>query len=178
MENSTAKKQYFLPKTTDYAALIVPWIGALEDTRRRTLFSLKDLSQQDLDWQPDWGGNSIGTLLYHIAAVEASWVYEEVLQKEFSPALEKLFPYPVRDEQGTLTSVKDVSVSQHLASLTQTRNATLAAYFPMSDADFSRKRSFETYEVTPEWVLHHLMQHEAEHRGQIGEIRAMAQAAH
>ena len=27
----------------------------------------------------------------------------------------------------------------------------------------------------PEWVLHHLMQHEAEHRSQIGALRARAQ---
>jgi uncharacterized damage-inducible protein DinB len=31
------------------------------------------------------------------------------------------------------------------------------------------------YDVTPEWVLHHLMQHEAEHRSQIGAPRARAQ---
>ena len=26
------------------------------------------------------------------------------------------------------------------------------------------------------WILHHLMQHEAEHRGQIGELRAALKA--
>ena len=25
--------------------------------------------------------------------------------------------------------------------------------------------------VTPEWALHHLCQHEAEHRGQMGELK-------
>jgi uncharacterized damage-inducible protein DinB len=33
------------------------------------------------------------------------------------------------------------------------------------------------YDVTPEWVVHHLMQHEAEHRGQIGELRVAAEQA-
>jgi hypothetical protein len=27
------------------------------------------------------------------------------------------------------------------------------------------------YDVTPEWVLHPLLQHEAEHRGQISDMR-------
>jgi uncharacterized damage-inducible protein DinB len=31
-----------------------------------------------------------------------------------------------------------------------------------------------SYLVTPEWVLHHLMQHEAEHRGQIEMIATLA----
>jgi uncharacterized damage-inducible protein DinB len=38
-------------------------------------------------------------------------------------------------------------------------------------------RSLAEYDVTPEWVLHHMMQHEAEHRGQIGALRAGAEAA-
>jgi uncharacterized damage-inducible protein DinB len=32
------------------------------------------------------------------------------------------------------------------------------------------------YDVTPAWVLHHLMQHEAEHRSQISGIRARLDA--
>jgi hypothetical protein len=31
------------------------------------------------------------------------------------------------------------------------------------------------YEVTPEWVLHHLCQHEAEHRAEIAALRAGAE---
>ena len=30
--------------------------------------------------------------------------------------------------------------------------------------------------VTPEWVIEHLVQHEAEHRGQIWEARVVAEA--
>lgn len=42
-------------------------------------------------------------------------------------------------------------------------------------AEFRRVRSLPYYDVAPEWVLHHLMQHEAEHRSQIGSLRARAQ---
>jgi uncharacterized damage-inducible protein DinB len=31
------------------------------------------------------------------------------------------------------------------------------------------------YSCTPEWVLHHLIQHETEHRGQIMTIRTQAE---
>ena len=41
----------------------------------------------------------------------------------------------------------------------------------MSIEEFRRVRSFTDYQVTPEWVIQHLMQHEAEHRGQIMTIR-------
>jgi uncharacterized damage-inducible protein DinB len=43
--------------------------------------------------------------------------------------------------------------------------------------EFRRIRSLAEYGVTPEWVLHHLMQHEAEHRSQIGALRIAAERA-
>jgi uncharacterized damage-inducible protein DinB len=53
----------------------------------------------------------------------------------------------------------------------------LAAFGEMALAEFRRVREFPDYNVTPEWVLHHLMQHEAEHRGQIGLLREQAERA-
>lgn len=45
----------------------------------------------------------------------------------------------------------------------------------MTPADFHRGRAGEDYDITPEWALYHLMQHEAEHRGQIMELRQRAE---
>lgn len=47
------------------------WLAAMEDARRATLRALEGLSDETLDWSPDPASNSIGTLLYHIALVEA-----------------------------------------------------------------------------------------------------------
>ncbi len=57
------------------------------------------------------------------------------------------------------------------------RARLLQVFQGMSLPDFRRARQLPEYDVTPEWVLHHLMQHEAEHRGQIGTLRDMAQHA-
>ena len=42
--------------------------------------------------------------------------------------------------------------------------------------EFRRPRSLPQYDVTPEWVLHHLTQHEAEHRGHIQGLREIIEA--
>jgi uncharacterized damage-inducible protein DinB len=47
----------------------------------------------------------------------------------------------------------------------------------MSVEEFRRYRKLEDYEGSPEWVIRHLMQHEAKHRGQIREIRILADHA-
>jgi uncharacterized damage-inducible protein DinB len=64
------------------------------------------------------------------------------------------------------------------AELDATRNLTLRALRAMPEDDLYRIRRLAEYETIPEWVLHHLMQHEAKHRGQIGDLRLQAGQAH
>jgi len=120
-------------------------------------------------------GNSIGTLLYHLAAIEIDWLYADVLQKPWPPELEMQFPFDVRDEQGHLIAVRGLSLDAHLRRLDAVRSILLDAFRGMSLDEFRRAWRTQGYDVTPEWVIHHLMQHEAEHRGQIGEIRIRAE---
>jgi uncharacterized damage-inducible protein DinB len=112
---------------------------------------------------------------YHIADIEADWLYVEVLEQPLPPEVVALFPYPTRDEQGHLTQVQGFSLEEHLRRLEIVRGLLLDVYQPMDLREFRRLRSLPNYDVTPEWVLHHLMQHEAEHRSQIGGLRARAE---
>jgi uncharacterized damage-inducible protein DinB len=153
------------------------WIWVFEDARRRTLEQLDRLEQKIIDWQPPEGGDTIGTILYHIAAIEADWVYAEVLQKPFPEVIESFFPNNVRDENGRLTQLLGITFEEHLVRLAAVREAALSVFRQMDLADFRRIRSLPEYDVTPEWVLHHLMQHEAEHRSQIGGLKDRAELA-
>jgi uncharacterized damage-inducible protein DinB len=152
------------------------WLWALEDTRRRTLEQLEGLPAAALDWQPAGDESSIGAVLYHIAVIEADWLYTEVLEQPFPPVVAALFPSDVRDAQGHLVQVQGQSLERHLRRLESVRGLLLDAYRMMDAAEFRRARSLEAYDVTPEWVLHHLMQHEAEHRSQMGALRAGAES--
>jgi uncharacterized damage-inducible protein DinB len=159
-----------------YPAEIGRWLWTLEETRRRTKRSLEGLDPAVIDWAASPRGNSIGTLLYHILAIEMDWLFVEVLERaEFPPDVEALLPYDVRDAQSQLTRVEGVSLEEHLARLDQGRAIFLTSFCGMSIEEFRRLRSFDNYDVTPEWVIQHLCQHEAEHRGQIQELRTMAE---
>ena len=164
------------------------WLWALQDARNRTLEELERVSPAMVDWlptlghalrgasQPPDGESSIGTVLYHLAGIEADWLCAEVLeQPEFPPVVAALFPDEVRDAQGHLTQVTGYSLAEHLQRLAVVRSLLLDVFQPMELAEFRRVRALPYYDVTPEWVLHHLMQHEAEHRSQIGALRARAQ---
>ena len=155
-------------------AEIGQWLWALQDTRQRTMEELDSVSPAMIDWLPPDNESSIGTILYHIAGIEADWLYVEVLEHSLPSEVAGLFPYPARDEQGYLTQIQGDSLAVHLKRLETVRGLLLAVFQQMDLAEFRRVRSLPDYDVTPEWVLHHLMQHEAEHRSQIGALQTRA----
>jgi uncharacterized damage-inducible protein DinB len=161
----------------DYPQPIAEALWRLRDARQRTMDALADLPVEAIDWQAEGLQNSIGTLLYHIAAIETDWLYSEVLEQEFTPEVEMLLCYPVRDDDGQLYPVTEVHLNRHLSRLDWIRNHLLETFKSITVEDYRRPRNLPHYDVTPEWVLHHLAQHEAEHRGEILAIRTLYEAS-
>lgn len=143
----------------------------LTDTRRRTLDIVEGLTDDHVDHVPAGLDNSIGSLLYHLAAIEADWLYADILQVAYPEWMDEWFPLDVREEDGRLTPVPGYTVTDHLERLATVRAHLLEDLAGMTDADYRHERGVESGVTTPEWVLHHLRQHEAEHRGQIQSIR-------
>lgn len=176
MNDKPAKRQLQVQALPGYPPEIGRPLWMMEDTRRRTREVLAGVAASSIDWCATEQDNRIGTLLYHIAAIELDWLFAEVLEQEFPADMVARFPYDVRDEQGRLTVVTGIALEEHLNRLAAVRATLLAAFRGISVEDFRRPRHLADYDVTPEWVLHHLMQHEAGHRGEIGEMRRLAEA--
>ncbi len=169
------REQLQIPAIEGFVPEIGRAIWMLEDTRTETGRRLEGIAPEVIDWQPP-NGNSIGTLLYHIAIIEMDWLFNEVMEEKLPKTVWDAFPHPVKDDNGRLTVVQRVSLDAHFKRLDSTRRALLDVFQHMSLEDFRRSRSLERYDVTPAWVIHHLIQHEAEHRGEIGTIRTLAEA--
>lgn len=165
--------EYGLSPDPTIASLL--WM--MEDSRSMLLETVEGLDLATLDWESAVGGNSVGSLLYHIAGVEMDWLYAEVLEQEPPTEIIALFPSDMREDDGHLARWRgeDLSMLQH--RLSEVRQKLLATYASMTPEDFRRARSLDDYDVTPEWVLHHLLQDEAVHRGEIGMIKLMAAQA-
>lgn len=148
------------------------WLAALEDGRRDTLRELEAVRPEMLDWRPDAPLNSIGTLLYHVALIETSWLLEDILEGDPGPDwLHALLPFEDRDGTGRLIQVDGLPLTTHLERLAAVRALLLERLRPMSNDDFHRARRLADYDAAPDWVLHHLLQHEAEHRSHIAWLR-------
>lgn len=152
------------------------WLAALEDGRRDTLRELAGVTPEMIDWYPDAPLNSIGSLLYHIGLIEASWVSEEMLGELEAKELVPLLPWPDREGAGEggarhLSRIDGQSLDEHLVRLAAIRTYVLEALAPMTNDAFHRIRSLDRYDVAPDWALHHVIQHEAEHRSHIAWLR-------
>ena len=171
------KQQHIIQPLAAQEPVIGLALAMIEDCRTRTYKALRDLDPAAVDWVGGFNDHSIGTLLYHIAAVEISWLGIEVTEEGLPDEAWALFPHEVRDDAERLTAVSGVSLDEHQQRLGSVRDLLLETYKTMSLDEYRRARAFEKYDVTPEWVLHHLMQHEAEHRDEMMSLRAAAEAA-
>lgn len=141
------------------------WLAAIADARGRTLGLIDGLQDGDLDrGEP----NTIGSVLYHLAAIEADYLYDEI-RREPEAIPTDLFPYDVREEDGILTPVRRMTVAEHLDRLETTRRSLEECIRALDEAAFHRpKAASGGYDMSPAYVLYHLTQHEAEHRAEIG----------
>lgn len=156
--------------------VVAQYFTVLQDARKRTKDCIRGLSEAALSWRPSAGQSNIADLLYHIALVEADWLYDDVLGIEYPDPIKAWFPEPMRDAHGILIHRDAETLEKHLVRLDSIRAELLKVFADMDLREFRRVRSLPKYDVTPEWVLHHLAQHEAEHRGQIRVLRKQAEA--
>ena len=145
----------------------------LADCRLLTMDSIKNLRFDMLYWRRNNLDTNISDLLYHIAYVEADWLYTDVLERKIPEELTKHLSYSDRDSQGRLVHIGEEELESSLIRMDKVRTKLNGTYANMDMKEFRRLRHSEKHDVSPEWVLHHLLQHEAEHRGQINLLKRL-----
>jgi uncharacterized damage-inducible protein DinB len=160
-----------------YPPEIARWLWVFADTRRRTLEVLDGFDESRID-EPGPGGNSIGTILSHVAIIETDWLYVEILGEDYPDDLLTVLPPDVRDEHGQLLATPGLQLARYLDALAAVRAKLVERVGALSPDDLYSVRSLPEYDVNPEWVLNHLVQHEAEHRAEISITRALFEGGH
>jgi uncharacterized damage-inducible protein DinB len=166
---SLERKSLLVSPLPEYEEEIGRWLWCLEDVRRTLITKLTGISQCTLDTKID-ERQTIGSLLYHIALVEADWLYVEVLGTEWDPEIRSLFPLEVHSKDGSLTHIEGQSLVEHFHRLNKVREVFLSHFRSMDLTDWRKPRVLEHYDVSPEWVVYHLIEHESHHRGQIFQL--------
>lgn len=171
MSNGTGRRRLELTGPEKSHPVVGVWLAALAECRERTLELVDGIDAASIDVDHPLTSNSIGTLLYHIAAIEADWLYVDVLgESRFPPDVVELLPHDVREGSPRLTPVRGVALDTHLERLAGIRRRLVATFAPMSLERFQEMRALDHYDVSPAWVAYHLLEHEAGHCAEMSMI--------
>jgi len=147
-----------------------------ELNRQRLLEQLEGVSDAMLDYTPNAQQvETIGTLLDHIAAIDWSWVFEDIDGLEMD--------YPTWKYAFALRSWSEIEqrtgmgLQFYLDRIADERQKIMNRLRQFSDHDllheFSTDDGATTF--TLEWLLFHLINHEAVHIGQISLLKRLSQ---
>lgn len=144
----------------------------LTETRMRLLQEVEGINQEQLDYSPNIRKfETIGTLLFHIEAIEFSWFYEDIY-KEVMEYEEWKYAFALREKLDP-AQLTGKPVSYYLERLEQLRSRMDKTLQQMKDEELhtiveSGERKFTIY-----WILHHIHQHEILHIGQINFLKRL-----
>ena len=165
-------KLYQLEKDQKYTPRVAQFYSYMVEVRKNLLRMINDVDDLLIDFTPDEQSiETIGTLLLHIAGVEWSWIIADIEGKEI--------PYEKWKHAYALS--KDVNIPQlvgkgtnfYLEILEEVRNEVYEKLKKFSDDDLNRIVEIEGNKFSIEWILYHVIEHEAMHLGQISLLKRL-----
>lgn len=151
----------------------------LEDVRKVTLNGIKDLSKDQLYEKPLGKEFPIGSYIMHLAECEIFWL--EVLSGITQPEdLKKRSYYDVwydafKDPSPPLSAPE---ISDYHEVLSEARKNLFDYMSTMKDSELEETVSFKSgageKSFSKKWIIYHLIEHEAHHRGQMFMLIRMA----
>ena len=153
---------------------LTPRVGLLfsmmEKTREKLLKRIEELTLEEMDYSPSGRRiETIGTLLLHIAAVEWSWIFEDIGDTAMDYEKWK-HAFPLREGIDQLTKQ---GKEFYIKRLSEVRSEVFDWLKSIEDKELDRLIPLGETDVSIEWILFHLIEHEAIHVGQISILSRM-----
>jgi uncharacterized damage-inducible protein DinB len=156
------------------AAGVSPAIGfylaGMEEVREQLRKTISGMTTEQIGRRAVPGAHSIGALVLHIGEAEWFWMQCNVSGHKLSDE-DRGAPYwdVLKNPDGFAT--KGFSAEFCLQEIDKIRKQTRDTLKFLNDDDLERLFSFERrgqiHEQSLRWTLHHLIVHEAQHKGQI-----------
>ncbi|WP_264738048.1 DinB family protein [Cytobacillus firmus] len=164
--------EYRIKHVKGYDEKIGELVSMLEHAREVTLEEISGLKKAELDFLPDPGSNSIGSLLKHIGFIE--YVHQIITFENRDLNDEEHSRWAAAYELGekARNEINDHPLEFYLEELSAIRGKTLKFLASKKDCwlyeegKWSNGVTFNNY-----WFWYHVMEDEISHRGQIRVIK-------
>lgn len=145
-------------------------LDGMEEVREQVKESVEGISDEDLQSSAVRGAHSIGALVLHIGEAEWYWMQCVVSGHQLTDE-DRRAPFwdVLKDPESVFE--KSYSAEFCLNQIRTIREQTRQTLAQHDDSELDRIFSFvrrgEAHELSLRWILHHLIDHEAQHKGQI-----------
>jgi uncharacterized damage-inducible protein DinB len=146
------------------------YLSGMEEVRTQLNVAVKVIPDDLIGKPPFLGAHSIGGLVLHIGEAEWFWMQMVVRGHQLTDE-DKKAPYWDVLEDVERVARNGYTAEFCLQEIDRIRNQTRDTLFSYNDKDLERiitfERNGETSEYNLRWILHRLIDHEAQHKGQI-----------
>jgi uncharacterized damage-inducible protein DinB len=146
------------------------YLSGMEEVRRQLVDAVKDIPDNMIGKPAFLGAHSIGGLVLHIGEAEWFWMQMVVSGRQLTDEIRKAPYWDILDDVDAVARNR-YTAAFCLQEIEKIRNQTRDVLFSYNDKDLERIITFERPDKPAEhnlrWILHHLIDHEAQHKGQI-----------
>ncbi len=143
------------------------WNGRSQRTTPR---SVEGMSDEHIGRPAVSDAHAVGALVLHIGEAEWYWTQRVVSGQKVTEQIRSAPYWDVLKNPMSFPE-KNYSAEFCLNEIKKIREQTFEILASFTDSDleriFSTERRGETHERSLRWILHHLIDHEAQHKGQI-----------
>ncbi|MFB5189203.1 DinB family protein [Alicyclobacillus fastidiosus] len=140
-------------------------VSMMNCTRRKTVELVCGLSVEELDYVHDEQSNSIGSLLFHLAAIETAQQIWSFQNRELTASEVQQWGAGLQLGMRARTEIHGNSAQMYLDCLNEVRSKTIAAFHQCDDAWLNETVSGRQENQYYRWF--HVMEDEISHRGQM-----------
>lgn len=164
-------KKVELNSNPNFSEQIGFYINGMAEVREQLTDAVNDLSNEEISAKVLPSVHSIGQLILHNAEAEWWWLKCVAAEKDLNEEEVKREAFwDVLLEEDFAT--RNYSAEFCISSINKAREDCLEVLKNFTDEDLDRfygwnKKDGSRTEVTLRWILHHLIDHEAQHKGQI-----------
>ena len=146
------------------------YLSGMEEVRKQLREAVAEMSDEQISRPAIPGAHSIAALVLHIGEAEWYWMQSVVSGHQVTDEIRNS-PYWDVLKDPKRFSERSHSAEFCLNEIKKIRQQTFETLAAFDDAQldrvFSHARKGETYDLSRRWILHHLIDHEAQHKGQI-----------
>ena len=166
---SSLQAQHEILPEEGYSTQIGIMVDMLEDLKDRIAENVKDLSQDQTDFQFDEKANSVGAIIMHLIATESYYQVETLEGRSWTEEEKNLYELAGGLGPDSRDQFKGKPIEHYLELWDQVRAKTLEGLKQKDDTWFAGQVDEG---VNNHWVWFHVLEHSASHMGQISLVKA------